>query len=173
MTDHEENCPMREANRWWLMLALLMTVSGCDTNRPSTRPSLSDNGRFMDIWSTYTHCYRSEDLDAMRVDAQRLSGAANTIDSTEVPKPLESREPVHSGSIGRLSVDPAEMAASCALHTGQVAQNRGLDKLAREMFQMVITNFPQPPYRYYAAEARRGLDRLDTTNPVTFSGHGI
>ena len=82
---------MRREKRWWLtlVLTLLMPLSGCDTSRQSSRSSLSDNGRFMDLWSTYTHCYRSEDLDAMRTDAQRLSRAVNTIDSAEDPIPLK------------------------------------------------------------------------------------
>lgn len=66
---------MRRKNPWWfiLILILLMPLSGCDTSRQSSRSSLSDNGRFMDLWSTYTNCYRSEDLDAMRTDTQQLS----------------------------------------------------------------------------------------------------
>ena len=48
----------------------------------------------MDLWSTYTHCFRSEDLDAMRRDAQRLSLAVNTNDSAEDPIPTESNKPV-------------------------------------------------------------------------------
>jgi hypothetical protein len=29
------------------------------------------------------------------------------------------------------------------------------------MFEMIVTNFPQPRYRYYVAQARDGLERLD------------
>jgi hypothetical protein len=106
-----------------VVLALLMPLSGCDSSRQSSRSSLYDNGRFMDLWSTYTHCYRSEDLDAMRTDAQRLSQALDTIDSAEGPIPLESNEPVPLGPTVRLSADPAAMAAACPpLHAGQAAQ---------------------------------------------------
>ena len=86
------------------------------------RRSLSDNDRFMDLWNTYTHCHRSEDLDAMREDAQRLSRTVNMIDSGEDPIPPESSESVPLGPIVRLSADPGAMAASCTLHTGQAAQ---------------------------------------------------
>jgi hypothetical protein len=163
---------MRREKRWWLMLvlALLMPLSGCDISRQSSRSSLSDNGSFMDLWSTYTHFYRSEDLDAMRNDAQRLSRALDTIDSAEGPIPPESNEPVPLGPSVRLSADPAAMAAACALHAGQAAQGMGRPHVAREMFHMVITNFPQPRYRYYVAQARLGLEHLDAASHAALGG---
>jgi hypothetical protein len=61
----------------------------------------------MDLWSTYTHCFRSEDLDAMRGDAQRLGLEVNTTDSAEDPIHPESNEPVPPVPIFHLSADPA------------------------------------------------------------------
>ena len=157
---------MRQGNRWWLVLVLilLMPLSGCDTSRQSSRSSLSENDRFMDLWSTYTHCFRSEDLDAMRADAQRLSRTVHTIDSGEDPIPPESSESVPLEPIVRLSADPAAMAAACALHTGQAAQEMRRLNVAQEMFHMVIINFPQSHYQYYAAQARMGLEQLDAAS---------
>ncbi len=163
---------MRRGKRWWLtlVLALLMPLSGCDTSRQSSRSSLFDNGRFMDLWSTYTHCYRSEDLDAMRTDAQRLSRAVNTIDSAEDPILPESNEPLPLGPTVRLSADPAAMTAACALRVGQVAQGMGHLNIAREMFHMIVKNFPQPRYQYYVAQARLGLEQLDPASRTALSG---
>jgi hypothetical protein len=149
---------MRQGNRWWLILVLIlpMAISGCDKSRQSS--THTDAGRFMDLWGTYTRCSQSEDLDVMRVDARRLSQAvAPAVDS----KPPESEEPAPTESSVRLSADPAAMAAACALRTGQVAQGRGNLSVAREMFQMIVTNFPQPRYRYYVAQAQEGLESLD------------
>ena len=36
---------------------------------------------------------------------------------------------------------------------------------------MVITNFPQPPYRYYVAQAKQGLERMQAANRAIFSGY--
>jgi hypothetical protein len=132
----------RQRHRWWFILVLIwpLAISGCHTSRPSSTSSLTDNGRFMDTWGIYTHCSRSEDLDAMRVDAQRLSLAGNMTNSAG---------------------DPSAMAAACALRAGHLAQERGRRSFAREMFQMIVTNFPQPRYRYYVGQAREGLERLD------------
>ena len=162
---------MRREKRLWLtlVLTLLMPLSGCDTGKQSSRSSLSDNARFMDLWSTYSHCSRSEDLDAMRADAQRLSLAVNTTDSAEYPIPRESNEPVLLGPTSRLSADPAAMAASCALRAGQAAREMGRLNVAREMFHKVVINFPQPRYRYYVAQARLGLEQLDAASHASLS----
>ena len=105
----------------------------------------------------------------MRVDAQRLSRAADAINSpADLFSPSTKEPPLPSS---RLSVDPAAMAAACALRAGQVAQGTGQRLVAEEMFQMVITKFPQPPYRYYVAQAQRSLERLHSTGRATFSTH--
>ena len=173
----EKRGTMRQRNRWWFILVLIlpMAISGCDTSRQSSKSSPSDNRHFMEMWGIYTHCSQSEDLDAMRVDVQRLSRAADAMDpAADSMEPAadpirpESEEPVLKGPTGRLSVDPAEMAAACALHAGQVAQETGRLYFAREMFQMIVTKFPQRRYGYYTAQAREGLDRLDAARSGSF-----
>jgi hypothetical protein len=161
---------MRQRNRWWFipLLILPLTISGCDTSRQTSRSSPSDNGRFMDMWGVYTRCFQSEDLDAMLVDAQRLSLAAEAMGPATDPNQPENEEPAPRGPTGRLSVDPAEMAAACALRTGQAAEKMGRLYVAREMFQMIVTNFPQPRYRNYAAQAQQGLERLDAARSSWF-----
>ena len=154
---------MRQRHRGWFILVLILplAISGCDTSRQSSTPTLADNGRFMDTWGIYTHCSHSDDLEAMRVDAERLSLAGHMPDSVGNPIFPQSEEAASMGPSARLAADPSAMAAACALRAGQVAQERGLRSFAREMYQMIVTNFPQPRYRYYVAQAREGLERLD------------
>ncbi|MEO8046391.1 MAG: hypothetical protein ABI684_03830 [Nitrospirota bacterium] len=163
---------MRQENLQQLVLGviLLITLSGCDTSRQSAPSSLSDNDHFMALWSTYTNCLRSEDLDTKRADAQRLIRAVHTIVSAEDPIPIESHEPFHVVPSVRLSIDPRDMAAACALHAGQVAREMGHLYMAREMFRLVVIHFPQPRYQYYAAQARRGLEHLDAISRAALSG---
>ena len=162
---------MHREIRWWLtfVLIFLMPLSGCDTSRQSLR-SLSDSGSVMDLWRTYTHCYRSADLNEMRDDAQQLLQATNTFGSAEASSPPERDEPAPSGPTTRFSVDPGAMAASCTLHTGQAAQKKGYLNVAREMFQLVVLRFPQSRYQYYAAQARLGLEHLTAASHATFTG---
>ena len=151
---------MRQRHRWpFILLILPLAISGCNT--PSSTSSCTDNVRFMDAWGIYSHCSQSGDLDAMRADAHRLSLAGNMTDSVGNPASPYSEETASIGPSDRLSADPSAMAAACALRAGQLAQARGLRSFAREMFEMIVTNFPQPRYRYYVAQARDGLERLD------------
>ena len=118
----------------------------------------------MNLWSTYTHCYRSADLEAMRDDVQQLSRAVITIDSSEDSSPTESNAPALSEPTTRLSVDPTAMAASCTLHAGQAAEKIGNLNVAREMFQLVVLRFPQSRYQYYTDQALLGLEHVDAAS---------
>jgi hypothetical protein len=132
---------MRQKNRWWLILVLPFPM-------------------------VISGCDTSR-----RVDAQRLSLAVEGMDVAADPTPRRHEEAVPMGPIDRLSADPAAMAAACALRAGQVAQGMGRHSVAREMFQMIVTNFPQPRYRYYSAEARQGLEQLDAARSGWFQQH--
>ena len=151
----------RHPGSFILVLILPLAFGGCGTSTQSSTPLRTDNGRFMDMWGIYTHCSQTDDLEAMRVDAKRLSLAGNMTDSAGNPISPQNEEAASMGPSARLSADPSAMAAACALRAGQVAQERGLRSFAREMFQMILINFPQPRYRYYVAQAREGLERLD------------
>ena len=159
----EKSVLMRQRQRWWFILVLILplAISGCNTSRPSSTPLRTDNVRFMDTWGIYTRCSQSLDPEEMRADAQRLSLAGKMTDSAGDPIFPQSEEEASTGPSGRLSADPSAMAAACALRAGQIAQERGRRSFAREMFQMIVTNFPQPRYRYYVIQAREGLERLD------------
>lgn len=154
---------MRQKNRWRLILVLILTmaISGCGTSRQASTPSRTDTSPFMDMWGIYSHCSQSENPDVMRVDAQRLSLAVEAMDPTADRIPPEGEELAPMQPPVRLSADPTAMAAACALRAGQVAQGMGRLYIAREMFQMIVTNFPQPRYRYYVAQALEALERLD------------
>ena len=161
--------PHQEIYRWLTFaLILLVPLNGCDTSRQGSQ-SLSDNSGLMDLWSTYTHCYGSADIDAIREDAQQLTQAASTFDSAEELSSSEIDKPVPSRPTSRLSVDPAAMAVACTLHAGQAAQAMGRLDIAREMFHMVVIHYPQPRYQFYTDQARQGLEHLDAASRVVFT----
>lgn len=95
-----------------------MAVNGCDTGAQSVRLSAPEHGRFTDMWNTYTHCYRSEDLEAAHLDARRLHHAVGPINPAADSTLLLFDEPAHMEGPVRTSVDPAAMAAACALRAG-------------------------------------------------------
>ena len=145
------------------VLILMVPLSGCAMSKEGSR-SQSDSSPLMDLWSTYSHCYGSADIDAIREDAQHLSQAANTFDSAAESSSPERDEPVPSRPTNRLSVDPAAMAVSCTLRAGQAAQAMGRLNVARDMFQMVVLCFPPSRYQYYRDHALQGLEQLDAAS---------
>jgi hypothetical protein len=166
----ERMVKLRQEICWRLTfgLILLVPLNGCDTSRQGSQ-SLSDSSGLMDLWSTYTHCYGSADIDAIREDAQQLTQAASTFDSAEALSSSEIDKPVPSRPTSRMSVDPAAMAAACTLHAGQAAQAMGRLNVARDMFQMIILCFPRSRYQYYRDHALQGLDQMDAASRSTLN----
>ena len=152
----QQGCLMPWRNRLWLMLVLIpvMATAGCSSGRSFPQPLATDNVRFMDMWTLYSHCSETDDLESMRVDAHILNRSVDVLDAAADPR---------IGPSVRLSADPAAMAASCALHAGQVAQEAGQLSVAREMFELIVSHFPHARYGFYTDRARAGLDQLNAS----------
>ena len=136
-----------------VVLLLSLVLFGCAESRSSSTPLSTDNARFMDLLTLYTHCTETDDHESMRVDAQLLSRAVDVLDLGADPR---------VDPVSRLSADPAAMAAACALRAGQAAQGEGDLSSAQEMFQMIVSHFPQSRYAYYREQA---IERLERLNP--------
>ncbi len=145
-----------------LLASLLAVLGGCQTTRPIVKPEALDNSAFMNLWSTYSHCRLSLDVDAMRADVQRLNQVALAPPPRRhFPIPLPNtikRLIAHPNP--RLAVDPKAMAAACSLHAGQVAQQAGLEQLATDLYHAVVLDYPQSKYAYYVSKAGVGLEQL-------------
>ena len=145
-----------------VVLSILLLLVGCQATKPIERTAGLDNTLFMSLWSTYSQCQSSTDLDAMRGIVQQLNQAATTPTSgKEFVLPLPERfERLVSKPTRRLAVDPIAMATACTLYTGQVALNAGRNDVAADMFLSVIQKHPEAEYAYYVDQARHGLAEL-------------
>lgn len=145
-----------------VLLSLLLLLEGCQASKPIERSAGLDNAMFMDLWSTYSQCQSSTDLDAMRGIVKELNQAASIPTSgKEFILPLPERfGRLVSKPTRRLAVDPTAMATACTLHTGQVALNAGRNDVAADMFLSVIQRHPEAEYTYYVDQARLGLAQL-------------
>ena len=133
----------------------LTTLAACQLNENLRQEDL-DNTRFMDVWSTYTHCVASLDLESTQQDSSRL----RHLSQMEIgPTKFESSLP-SSQTTTRLAVDPKAMSASCTLHAGNIAAMSGRSDIAREMFNTVLREHAQSIYAYYAQQARTRLIEL-------------
>ena len=146
------------------ILVAALSVVGCQSN-PATTSVRYDNVRFMDVWSTYTHCLSSDQTQSALLDSHKLREVSQ---SQALRSPLDDFLPTKLKSMvtqpaARLAVDVHAMAAACSLHAGNLAVADGEHDLARNEFRQVLENQTQSDYSYYASQARERLSYLDLT----------
>lgn len=145
-----------------VLVSVLVVLGGCQTTQPAGKSTALEHMSFMRLWTTYSECRASTDLDAMRAAVRQLSQAVATPTSggdfvLPLPEPIErlvSKPPT------RLAVDPKAMAAACTLYTGHAALEVGRNDVAAEMFRSVIDDHPQAEYAYYVKQARLGFAQV-------------
>ena len=141
----------------------MLLVSGCQAGAPFKTAGL-DNPGFMNLWGTYTHCKSTSDLGEAQYDMGKLTNAALVHQGSEgfvLPMPQQLERFVATPA-NRLAVDVQAMAASCSLHTGQVAFTHGKMESAREALTGVITLHKQNEEpNYYLAQAHKLLAEME------------
>ena len=69
----------------YLLVSVLISVAGCQTGQP-VKTAAIDNGSFMSLWSTYSHCHATTGIDQLREDALTLTNAATISTKLLLPK---------------------------------------------------------------------------------------
>src|SRR5688572_21142605 len=59
-----------------ILMSVLVSVAALQLSLP-TQAAAIDNGSFMSLWKSYSHCQTSTDLNQLREDALTLANAAN------------------------------------------------------------------------------------------------
>lgn len=147
-----------------IILLAALTAVGCQSN-PAVTSVRYDNVRFMDVWSTYTHCLSADDSRVALLDSTKLqdvSRAQTTHSSLETILPAGLKNMVAQPS-SRLAVDVHAMAASCSLHAGNLAMSAGELDVARGQFREVLQGHAESDYAYYTTQARERLTQLELT----------
>ncbi|MBX3237343.1 MAG: hypothetical protein KF814_14440 [Nitrospiraceae bacterium] len=139
-----------------------LLVSACQS-APQATSNRYNNGAFMDLWGTYTHCLATDQFLTANLDSTKLRGvsanaSAQTTLETLVPTALRKHL---TQSSPRLAVDLHAMAASCSLHTGTLAASVGEFDVARAQFRQVVAAEGQGQTRYYVDLARTKLAELE------------
>ena len=118
----------------------------------------------MSLWSTYSHCQATTDLDQLRENALTLTNAANrslTQEGFVLPLPGKLEQFV-STPAARFAVDVKAMAAACSLRVGSAAMEAGKLNLAKDLLETVLSYQPQSEYAYYTLQAKTLLSKLET-----------
>ena len=146
-----------------MLVGILVSVTGFQAGQP-VQASATDNGSFMSLWTTYSHCQATTDIDQMREAASTLTNAANrsfTQESFVLPLPGQLEQFV-SAPAARFAVDVKAMAASCSLRAGTAAVVAGKLDIAKDLLQAVLNYYPQSEYAYYTLQAKTLLSELET-----------
>ena len=146
-----------------IVVSILVSVAGFQIGQPVQAAAI-DNGSFMSLWSTYSHCQATTDIDHLREDALTLTNAANRSLSQEafvLPLPGKLEQFV-STPAARLAVDVKAMAAACSLRAGSAAVKAGKLEVAKSLLQTILRYQPQSDYAYYTLQAKALLSELET-----------
>jgi hypothetical protein len=146
-----------------ILVGVLVSVAGFQTGQPVQAAAI-DNGSFMSLWRTYSHCQATTDIDQLREDALTLTNAANrslTQESFVLPLPGKLEQFV-STPAPRFTVDVKAMAAACSLRAGSAAVEAGKVDVAKDLLQTILNYQPQSEYAYYALQAKTMLSEIET-----------
>ncbi len=147
-----------------IVVSILVSVAWFQTGQ-AVQATTIDNGNFMSLWSTYSHCQAATDLDQLRENALTLTNAANrslTQEGFILPLPGKLEQFV-STPAARFAVDVKAMAAACSLRAGSAAVEAGKLDMAKDLLQTVLSYQSQSEYAYYASQAKALLSEIETT----------
>jgi hypothetical protein len=146
-----------------IFVGILVSVAGFQTGQPVQAAAI-DNGSFMSLWRSYSHCQATTDIDQLREDALTLTNAANrslTEEGFVLPLPGKLEQFVSTPAV-RFAVDVKAMAAACSLRAGSAAVEAGKVDLAKDLLQTILSYQPQAEYAYYTLQAKALLSELET-----------
>lgn len=147
-----------------MLVGILVSVAGLQTGQPVQAAAI-DNGSFMSLWRSYSHCQATTDIDQLREDALTLTNAANrslTQEGFVLPLPGKLEKFV-STPAARFAVDVKAMAAACSLRAGSAAVEAGKLDIAKDLLQTILSYQPQSEYAYYTLQAKALLSELETS----------
>ena len=146
-----------------ILVSILVSMAGFQTGQPVQAAAI-DNGSFMSLWSSYSHCQATTDIDQLREAALTLTNAANrSVTQEGFVLPLPGKlEQFLSPPAARFAVDVKAMAAACSLRAGSAAVAAGKLDVAKDLLQNVLSYQPQSEYAYYTLQAKALLSELET-----------
>jgi hypothetical protein len=145
-----------------IVVGILVSLAGLQLDQPVQAATI-DNGSFMSLWNTYSHCQATSDFTQLKENALTLTKAANhslTDEGFVLPLPYKLEELV-STPAARFAVDVKAMAAACSLRAGIAAVEAGKLDVAKDLLRPILSYEPQSEYSYYSLQAKSLLSELE------------
>ena len=155
-----EQMPLRHASLRLLLLFAIAVLPACQAASHTARPAGSID-RVMNLWSTYRTCITSSDFEVVQQTSDQLRIVRKEVEwyAGRNFSPAEDSTQLSTQAPSRLAVDVQAMAASCALHAGDIASEDGRDNIARQLYGEVLS-YEEPAYSFYIGQARSRLAQL-------------
>ena len=152
---------MRHVRPSVFLLFTIAVVTACQATSNTPRPS-GNNDRVMNLWSTYRACMASSDFDVVQQTSDQLRIVRKEAEwyAGRHFSPAEDINHLPTQAPSRLAVDVHAMAASCALHAGDIASEDGKDTIATQLYSEVLS-YEEPAYSFYIGQARSRLAQLE------------
>ena len=155
-----EQMPLHHASPRLFFLFTIAVLTACQAASNTPRAP-GNNDRVMNLWSTYRVCMASSDFEEVQraSDELRIIRKQSEWYAGRHFSPAEDITPLSARAPSRLAVDVHAMAASCALHAGDIASEDGRDNIARQLYSEVLS-YEEPAYGCYIGQARSRLAQL-------------
>ena len=152
--------PVGHASPSLFMLFTIAMLTACQAASNTPRPP-GNNDRVMNLWSTYRVCMASSDFDEVQraSDELRIVRKQSEWYAGKHFSPAEDITQFSTEAPSRLAIDLHAMAASCALHAGDIASENGRENIARQLYTEVLS-YENPAYSFYVGQARSRLAGL-------------
>jgi hypothetical protein len=157
MRDH---AALRHASLRLYFLFPIAMLAACQAASNTPQPS-GNNDRVMNLWSTYRTCMASSDFEEVHraSDELRIVRKQSEWHAGKHGSPAQDSTQYSADAPSRLAVDVQAMAASCALHAGDIASEHGRENIARQLYSEVLS-YQDPAYSFYVGQARSRLAGL-------------
>lgn len=154
------------------LMIIAAVLGGCQSAPILGWSATERESRVMVLWDTYQQCRSIGDVEQAQSAARSLAVAAQHSDRLQPsPIPLPGLIQRHvTRPAPRYSVDPKALSASCNVHAGEMALERGQHRVAADLFHFVLTTYHNPEYAYYAQQAERGLRKVELSRLVSAGG---
>lgn len=145
-----------------IVVCILISFAGFQTAQTARAASI-DNGSFMSLWSNYSNCQTTTDIEQLRASASTLTNAANRSlieDGFVLPLPGKLEQFI-SVPAARVAVDVKAMAAACSLRASYAAMELGNLDFAKDLLRTILSYQPQSEYSYYIRQAKALLLEIE------------
>jgi hypothetical protein len=152
---------------YWIICLIFLLLTGCqglprlDQWETAAPPSV------MPLWERYQQCLEANEPATLLQLVEQFEQVM--LAGPEPPAWMRSwnlhvmRQPL------RTAVDPHALGAACTIRTALVLAERNRLSEARDLYEHVVTRYPEREWAYYREQAKEALASLQNSNQAVIA----